>query len=118
MGAPVMGAQETRYLKLAQVKLGHQDCRLFRNNVGVLLNKDGQRVRVGLCNGSSDLVGWRSHEVTQADVGRRLAVFVACEVKVPAGRLSDPQKRFLAAVRDAGGEALVVWGEDIQEYKL
>jgi hypothetical protein len=83
--------------------------RLFRNTVGVLQDKKGNFISVGLGNGTSDLIGWRSTTITPDMVGQRVAVFVACEVKDPEGR-SDPkhlaeQKAFVNTVRDAGGIA-------------
>jgi hypothetical protein len=67
--------------------------RLWRNNVGVLLNRDGRPVRYGLANDSKalneklksgDLIGWRRRLITPADVGHVIAQFVSRECK-PAG---------------------------------
>jgi len=69
------------------------DCRLFRNQVGVLHTMDGRTVRAGLCVGSSDLIGWFR--------GR----FLAIEVKSDTGKTSKEQDAFLAAVRVGGGIA-------------
>jgi hypothetical protein len=80
------------------------DMRLFRNNVGVAIYPDGSRVAYGLCPGSADLIGWRIVEVE----GQRIARFVAIEVKrpgVPVRRTN--QRRFLKAVAEAGGLAIV-----------
>ena len=38
-------------------------------------------------------------------VGRRVAVFAGIEVKAERGRVSDEQRRFVDAVRGAGGIA-------------
>ena len=94
------------------------DTRLFRQNVGQgwagrLVSNQAGRVTLqdarpliaGLCTGSSDLIGWRSIEVTAEMVGRRLAVFAAVEVKSDTGRLTEQQRAFLIAVEDAGGIA-------------
>ncbi len=96
------------------------DTRLFRQNVGQgwagrLVSNQAGRVTLqdarpliaGLCTGSSDLIGWRSIEVTAEMVGRRLAVFAAVEVKSSIGRPTEQQRAFLAAVQDAGGIACV-----------
>jgi hypothetical protein len=96
------------------------DTRLFRQNVGQgwagrLVSNQAGRVTLqdarpliaGLCTGSSDLIGWRSIEVTAEMVGRRLAVFAAVEVKSATGRPTEQQRAFLAAVADAGGIACV-----------
>lgn len=96
------------------------DARLFRQNVGqgwagrLVSNRagrvtlqDARPLIAGLCTGSSDLIGWRSIEVTAEMVGRRLAVFAAVEVKSATGRPTEQQRAFLAAVADAGGIACV-----------
>ena len=96
--------------------LGQGAVRMFNNPVGsawqgtavrlangnVLLHNP-RRVVYGLCPGSSDLIGWRTVEVTPDMVGQRLAVFVAVEAKAARGRASEEQQQFLAAVRAAGG---------------
>jgi len=78
--------------------------RLFRNQVGAL--KDGDRwVQFGLCKGSSDLIGFKSHTITQEDVGRTVAIFVAIETKTERGRMREGQQEFIDAVRKHGGLA-------------
>jgi hypothetical protein len=105
------------------------DTRLFRQNVGQgwagrLVSNQAGRVTLqdarpliaGLCTGSSDLIGWRSIEVTADMVGRRLAVFAAVEVKSSTGRPTEQQRAFLDAVQDAGGIACVARSvEDAQQ---
>jgi len=63
---------------------------LFRNNVGVLQDKDGRPVRYGLANDSSrlnkiiksgDLIGWRRVRIERSHVGSVIAQFVSREVK-------------------------------------
>jgi hypothetical protein len=81
------------------------DTRLFRNNTGTLLDRNGRPVQFGLCRGSSDLIGLRSVTVTPEMVGQRLAVFSAIEVKAPRGRLTAEQEAFLAMVLEMGGLA-------------
>ena len=65
---------------------------LFRNNVGVLTDKEGRPVRYGLANDSaklnkviksSDLIGWRRVRITDAHVGQTIAQFVSRECKRP-----------------------------------
>ena len=94
---------ETPIVQRIRLAIGSRnDARIFRNSCGFDAES---KVRYGLCNGSSDLIGWTT--VTLA--GRRVAVFTALEVKRPnGGRLSVEQASFLAAVRDAGGIAAVV----------
>lgn len=93
-----------RRIQIALADIGY---RLFRNNVGALQNKNGQYVTYGLCAGSSDLVGWVAVDVTPEMVGRKLAVFVACEVKRPGQKPTVEQQNFITALRSAGGIAVV-----------
>ena len=98
---------ETALLSKLLVRASELGLRLFRNNVGMLRDERGNRVRYGLCVGSSDLIGWKPLTVTQADVGRTIAVFVAVEAKVGRNVTTEAQGHFLAVVRSAGGVALV-----------
>lgn len=100
-------------LKLSQLR-----AICFRNNRGVFFTLDLKRkVRAGLdVNGSSDLIGWHSVIITPEMVGKKIAVFLACEVKTSSGRLSEDQERFLKNVRAAGGIGLVQRGD--QEITL
>ena len=87
-----------------RLELGNGDCRLFRNNTGCLRNDRGRVVCFGLAKGSSDLIGWKSVEVTPDMVGQTLAVFVALEIK-DKGRPTKEQKKFISVVQAAGGFA-------------
>jgi len=103
--------KESALMRSIQVALSKDpDIRLFRNNVGVLQDINGQHVRYGLCQGSSDLIGWTTITVTPSMVGKRIAVFTAQEVKTDAGRPSKEQTAFIDAVRRAGGKAGIVRG--------
>lgn len=95
--------REATILRDVMRELGTGSVRLFRNNVGFAIGDHGQGIHYGLCVGSSDLIGWRTVEITPDMVGRRLAVFVAVEVKSPGGKLTMEQANFLNAVREAGG---------------
>jgi hypothetical protein len=103
--------------------------RLFRNTVGLafmggqiseertIMDKQGRplylvellnarRVRVGLCKGSSDLIGWRPLVITSEMVGSTIAQFAAIEVKTDSyKRTTDEQDNFIEQVRAAGGFA-------------
>ena len=57
--------------------------RMFRNTVGACATAAGGWIQYGLSIGSSDLIGWRSVEVTPEMVGKRVAIFAAVEVKRP-----------------------------------
>lgn len=88
-----------------RLQLGTGPTRLWRNNCGVLPDRQGRPVRFGLCPGSSDLIGLRTVTVTPEMVGQRLAVFSAIEVKAPRGKLTEQQGHFLAAINQMGGLA-------------
>ena len=81
------------------------DCRLFRNNTGSLLDKNGRPVQFGLCKGSADLIGWRTVTVTPEMVGQQVAIFTSIEVKTPTGRIRPEQQAWLETVQAAGGIA-------------
>lgn len=56
--------------------------------------------------GQSDLIGWRSIEITPDMVGCKVAVLLAIECKrEKGGRTSADQARFIDRVREAGGIA-------------
>ncbi len=83
---------------------------LWRNNTGVATfgnNGDRGRVRYGLCEGSSDLVGI----VTMPDGNGR---FIALELKREdeGSKESELQAKFLELVRKRGGFACIVRSVD------
>lgn len=99
---------ETAALQEIRLALGLlPGLRLFRNNVGVLRDREGRAVRFGLHPGSSDLIGWRTVTVTPDMIGQRVAVFTALEVKAPGGthKVTAEQRQFLDIVEAAGGIA-------------
>lgn len=94
---------------------------MFRNNVAVswvgdvtelkdgsVLIRNARRLHAGLCEGSSDLIGWRSLIITPEMVGELIAVFSALEVKSKTGRATAGQKNFCDRVIEAGGLAGIV----------
>lgn len=116
-----------------------KDTRLFRNSVGtgwsgeVVSNEGGlvvlrrpRFVRYGLVPGSGDLIGWHERVITEADVGRKVAVFLSVEVKAACGRASDEQRNWrdrvvasggLATVARSPGEALAALEETVRGDK-
>jgi hypothetical protein len=102
------------------------DVRLFRNHVGagwtgrsvtssnreIVMLFDAQRCTFGLAPGSSDLIGWRSIEITPDMVGKRVAVFVAIETKSPRGRLTTEQRAFIDTAKKMGALAGVARSVD------
>lgn len=110
--------------------------KLWRNNVGVLIDKTGRPVRYGLANEteklnkefkSGDLIGWRPRLVTLEEVidagGQILiAQFVSRECKradwTPAPPTDrerfaheEAQRKWARLVNDAGGDACFATGE-------
>ena len=110
---------EMNRLRSIMAGVSYPGCRVFRNNVGtgwtgskIVRNRDesvtihdARPLNAGLCKGSSDLIGWRSIEVTPDMVGRRIALFLAVEVKGERGRATDEQRNFIDRVRLDGGLA-------------
>jgi len=97
---------EMNRLRAIMLGLSTPGVRLFRNNCGALKDADGRLIRFGVANpGGSDLIGWRSLTVTPDMVGRKLAVFLAIEVKGERGKATDHHRNFITRVRADGGLA-------------
>ena len=126
-----MGERDIQNSILLQCSRG--DTRLFRNNVALGWAGDAQQIRhagavqvrpgdvvirsarplhAGLCKGSSDLIGWRSVEITPYMVGQRVAGCAGVEGEAETGRQSPAQKQFIAQVRAAGGIAGIARSAD------
>jgi len=88
-----------------RLALSRGDTRLWRNNTGTLLDRQGRPVTFGLCKGSSDLIGLRSITIGPEHLGQRLAVFAAIEVKSATGRATPEQAAFIEQVQAMGGLA-------------
>ena len=97
-----------------------QGARLWRNNVGSLLDPNGRPVRYGLANDSkalnqqlksSDLIGWKPTLITPDMVGDVVAVFTSIEMKADGWRFratderAVAQRRWLKMVETDGGLA-------------
>lgn len=115
------------HVRLASSQL---DCTLWRNNSGVLENRDGTPVRYGLANESnkmnevfksSDFIGLTRHLITPADVGQVVGVFTAVETKASdwVFRQSDKravaQKAFIDFVLMNGGYA--GFAQNVEEFR-
>lgn len=121
---------ENEVMKKIMLALGRLPfLRIFRNNTGMAyvgektgeFLKDGSRYitlrnprvfHAGLCEGSSDLIGWRAITITPEMVGQQIAVFTALEVKTEKGRATQEQINFIENVRRAGGIAGVARNSD------
>tara|TARA_R110000868_G_scaffold271838_1_gene531159 strand:- start:3139 stop:3492 length:354 start_codon:yes stop_codon:yes gene_type:complete len=96
--------------------------RAFRNNIAKL-QVHGRWVNFGIPGaGGSDLIGMHSMTITPAMVGKRVAVFLAVEVKSDEGKPSQDQLAFIEFVQAMGGIAGVARSGDealnlITEYE-
>jgi hypothetical protein len=84
--------------------------RLWRNNSGKLPDpRTGRWVQFGVASpGGSDLIGYRTIEITPDMVGQKVAIFTALEVKTATGRATLEQRRFIDHIRAAGGISAIV----------
>lgn len=117
------------------IKITGSLSRIFRNNTGqawqgktlkrgpeTLTLKHPRPIKFGLCEGSSDYVGWHSIVIDEQMVGKRVAVFVALEAKAKNGKPTLEQLNFINMIKKCGGIAAVVKSIDdaksaIDSYK-
>lgn len=116
-----------RMIMLALGKL--RTTKIFRNNVGTAwqgqrvtirgvpphytILKDARPVHFGLCEGSSDLIGWTEIIVTPDMIGKKICMFTALEVKgAHGGRVTEAQRNFIETVKGAGGIAGIVTSDE------
>jgi hypothetical protein len=123
---------ETTLMHRIMFAASRGNIRLFRQNVGMawagrvekfpaprtvhvtpsdVVIRNARPFHAGI-EGMSDLGGWKTITVTQDMIGRRIAVYVAAEVKVPKKHATPEQQGFIDAVLNAGGIAGVVRSED------
>ena len=86
--------RETAILNECLMALSEAGCKVWRNNVGALPNRNGRLVSYGLCKGSADIIGICPD-----------GIMLAVEVKTKTGRTPPDQDRFLALIRQMGGRA-------------
>jgi hypothetical protein len=98
------GSNEAAVQNRIRLALSRGATRLFRNNTGALKDATGRLVHFGLCKGSSDLIGWKTIEITPEMVGQKVAVFCALEIK-DKGKATVLQRHFISVVHEAGGFA-------------
>ncbi len=109
---------------LVRLEAPEKGVKLWRNNVGVLMDINGRPVRFGLLNDSkavnevtksSDLIGFRPLRIRPDMVGTLVAQFVARECKKPdwhyvGDAREQAQVRFLNLVASNGGDAAFTTG--------
>lgn len=121
MVEPKNEAEVEQQIKIEAVQYG---CILMRNNNGALNDETGRPVRYGLGNDSkakndkiksSDEIGFTRIKISQAMVGRTVAIFTAIEVKHPTKwepSTTDPREKaqdaFLTWISKNGGIAGMV----------
>ena len=88
------GMKEANVQALIMLALSDAGCLVWRQNTGVLPDRNGRLLRFGLCVGSSDIVGI-------CEDGK----FLAIEVKSALGQPTDAQINFIKAVQRQGGRA-------------
>ncbi len=115
----VPGESEAAVQNRIRLEASRKGLRIWRNNVGAMMDDNGNFIRYGLCNDSkqmnqliksSDLVGIRPVTITQNHVGQVIGQFVAREVKAAnwhytGSKREEAQLRFLELVIALGGDA-------------
>ena len=86
---------ERLVLSKCLMELSKQGARVFRNNTGILQDRNGTPVKFGLCVGSSDIIGIYK--------GRFLAV--ECKATGKRVKPNSKQDKFLTIIRAHGGIA-------------
>ena len=111
---------------LVRLEASRRGWRVWRNNVGVLIDSRGVPVRYGLANDSSqvnasvksaDLIGVRPVLITPEHVGGLIGQFVSIECKAEgwSGRGNDKheaaQRKWAQLINDLGGYAIFSTGK-------
>ena len=120
----IKGTSEAAVQAAVRLEAARKGVRLFRNNVGALIDSRGVPVRYGLANDSkqvnevmksADLIGWRPMLIEQRHVGTVVAQFVSRECKHPTwhytgGDREPAQLAWAQLVTSGGGDAAFCTG--------
>lgn len=123
---PPTPVSEAAVQALVRLEAARKGVRLWRNNVGVLLDERGVPVRYGLANDSKrlnavcksgDLIGWRPLLVTPQHLGSTIAQFVSRECKHAGWKWTGndhelAQQRWIDFVMADGGDAAFCSGQE------
>jgi len=118
------GTSEAAVAAVVRLEAASKGVKLFRNNVGALLDSRGVPVRYGLANESKqinekiksgDYIGWRPVLITQAHVGHTIAQFVSRETKAVGWRYTGTEREvaqlaWAQLVTAGGGDAAFCTG--------
>lgn len=118
------GASEGAAQTAVRLEASAKGSRLFRNNVGVLMDETGRPVRYGLANDSkqlntavksADLIGIKPVIITPAMVGSTVGQFLSREIKPAAWRYSgtpreEAQLKWAELILSLGGDAAFATG--------
>lgn len=126
LGLPpeVKGTSEAAVSSAVRLEAARKGIRLWRNNVGALLDARGVPVRYGLANESkevnaviksADLIGIRPVLIEQQHVGQLIGQFVSREVKRVGWRYTGADREpaqlaWATLVTAAGGDACFTTG--------
>lgn len=122
--ANVKGTSESAVQVAVRLEASHKGVRLFRNNVGAMIDSRGVPIRYGLANDSkqvneaiksADLIGWKSVIIKPEHIGQCFAVFVSRECKKVGWHYTgdhheQAQLAWAQLVTSAGGDAAFCTG--------
>lgn len=117
---PALAGKDEAYVQsLVRLEAAQKGVKLFRNNVGALLDTTGRPVRYGLANESKkineviksgDLIGIRPVLIAQSHVGHVFGQFMSREIKAPGWQFSGnphelAQQNWANLINSLGGDA-------------
>lgn len=121
----IAGNSEAAVQSIVRLEAARKGFRLWRNNVGALLDSRGVPVRYGLGNDSpqvnkriksADLIGWKPLLITERMVGSTIAQFLSRECKAPGWHYTgdeheQAQLKWAELIVADGGDATFCTGD-------